>query len=307
MSGRWGTQAREGLWSVHGAIVLMGGTALFAKWIELPALEITLLRSVFAAAVLFAYLKWRAMALRLPLRRDYYVAALLGTLLALHWSTYFHAMQVSTVAVGIIALHTFPVMTVFLEPLFHGARPRRRDVLAALLVLLGVYLLVPSFELDNAALQGVLWGCLSAFLYALRNVLQRHYFYATPASHSLLYQALAVIVVLLPFGLDWTGGNAGLAAVTSLQWLQLLLLGVFFTALPHAMFAHSLRFLPAKSASLVACLQVVYATALAALLLGEIPEPATVLGGVLVIGASVYESYGVGRPARPARQTDPRS
>lgn len=289
--------AREGLLAVHGAIVLLGVTALFSKWIALPALDITLLRSVFAALALALFLLATRSPLGLGRRRDYGMAALLGVLLALHWTTYFHAMQVSTVAVGIIALHTFPVITVFLEPLFHGERLQRRDLGAALLVLTGVYLLVPDFDFDSAALHGVFWGVLSAFLYALRNVLQRHYFHATPASHSLLYQSLAVALVLLPFA----GGRVG--QVEAGQWLQLLALGVLFTALPHTLFAHSLRFLRAKTASLVACLQVVYASVFAALLLGEVPGLTTLVGGVLVIGASVYESYGVGRPA-PARAGD---
>lgn len=285
MNLRGASPAREGLLSVHSAIVLLGVTALFSKWIELPALEITLLRSVFAFAVLALIILARGASMRLDAMRDYPVAVLLGVLLALHWTTYFHAMQVSSVAVGIIALHTFPVITVFIEPLFHGEGLQRRDLVAALLVLVGIYLLVPGFVLDNSTLQGVLWGVLSAFLYALRNVLQRHYFYRNPASHALLYQTAVAGLVLAPFA------GAQVTQVTQLQWLQLLALGVFFTALPHTLFAHSLRHLRAKTASLIACLQVVYATAFAALLLGEVPPITTVLGGALVVGASVYESY----------------
>lgn len=289
MSGGGRTPIHEGLLAVHGAIVLMGVTALFSKWISLPALDITLWRSLFAAGALALFVLARGAPLGLAQRRDYAMAGLLGTLLALHWATYFHSMQVSSVAVGIIALHAFPVLTVFLEPLFHGEKPQGRDLAAGLLVLLGIYLLVPDFSFDNATLQGVLWGLLSALLYALRNVLQRRYFHATRASHSLLFQAVAVVIVLAPFA------GAGGVAIAPGQWLQLLMLGVFFTALPHTLFAHSLRFLRAKTASLVACLQVVYATLFAAVLLGEVPGWATVLGGVLVVGASVFETYGVGR------------
>ena len=35
------------------------------------------------------------------------------------WVSYFYAMQVSSVAIGVVALYTYPVITVFLEPLFH--------------------------------------------------------------------------------------------------------------------------------------------------------------------------------------------
>ena len=279
--------AREGLWSVHGAIILLGVTALFSKWIALPALDITFVRSVFAAIVLALFLYTQRASLRLYRTRDYPLAILLGILLAAHWTTYFHAMQVSSVAVGIIALHTFPIITVFLEPLFHGEGLQRRDVIAALMVLLGIYLLVPGFALGDTTVQGVLWGVLSAFLYALRNVLQRHYFYRNSAGHALLYQAAVAALVLAPFA------GAQAPAITSQQWLQLLVLGIFFTALPHTLFAHSLLRLRAKTASLIACLQVVYATVFAALLLGEVPRLVTLFGGALVVGAALYESYRV--------------
>jgi drug/metabolite transporter (DMT)-like permease len=49
--------------------------------------------------------------------RDWLLMLLCGLLMCVHWVTYFHAMQVSTVAIGMIALYTYPVMSVLLEPL----------------------------------------------------------------------------------------------------------------------------------------------------------------------------------------------
>ncbi len=290
------THARAGLLSVHAAVLLFGVTALFSKLIGLPALEITLLRSVFAAAGLVLLIRLQGGSLRLGRARDYGLAALLGVLLAGHWVTYFQAMQVSSIAVGVIALHTFPVITVFLEPFFHGERPHLRDVVSALVVLYGIYLLVPAFSLDAAATQGVLWGLVSALLYALRNSVQRRWFAHHPARHALAWQALVAVAVLAPLG------AAGVGQVSGGQWLQLLLLGLVFTALPHTLFAHGLLHFKAKTASLIACMQVVYATVFAALVLGEWPAAATLLGGLIVVGTAVFESYAAGtaRPLPPA-------
>lgn len=214
---------------------------------------------------------------------------LLGVFLALHWVTYFHAMQVSSVAVGVIALYTFPVITVFLEPLFHGERPHSKDVMSAVLVLFGIYLLVPEFSLDNQTTQGLLWGILSALFFALRNIIQGHYFKGYSARHSLFYQTLVTFLVLLPFSYEV------IPEVTDVQWGQLLLLGVFFTALPHTLFAYSLLNLKAKTVSLVACVQVVYAMIFAAVLLAEWPHITTVIGGLIVVSAAMFESYTAGR------------
>jgi len=279
----------KGLLAVHSAVLIFGLTALFSKLISLTALEITLLRSVFAVFVIFAIFLWQKKSIKLSQTKDYGIVILLGVLLALHWITYFHAMQVSSIAVGVIALYTFPVITVFLEPLFHGEKPHIKDIISALTVLFGIYLLVPEFSLNNETTQGILWGVLSALFFALRNIIQGHYFKGYTARHSLFYQTLVTFIVLLPFSFEV------IPEVTTIQWGQLLILGVFFTAVPHTLFAFSLLNLKAKTVSLVACVQVVYASIFAALLLGEWLEFSTVVGGLIVVSAAMYESYTAGR------------
>ena len=283
------TNSLKGLFAVHSAVLIFGLTALFSKLISLTALEITLLRSIFAVLVILAIFLWQKKSIRLSNTKDYAIVVLLGVLLALHWVTYFHSMQVSSIAVGVIALYTFPVMTVFLEPLFHGDRPHFKDVLSALTVLFGIYLLVPEFSLNNETTLGILWGVLSALFFALRNIVQGHYFKGYTAKHSLFYQTLVTFIVLLPFSFEV------IPQVTNIQWGQLLVLGLFFTAVPHTLFAFSLLNLKAKTVSLVACVQVVYATIFAALILSEWPQLSTAIGGLIVVSAAMYESYTTGQ------------
>ena len=49
----------EGLLSVHTAVLIFGLTALFSKLISLTAMEITLLRSVFAVVAIAVYIKYQ--------------------------------------------------------------------------------------------------------------------------------------------------------------------------------------------------------------------------------------------------------
>ena len=230
------------------------------------------------------YIKYLNESLKLNNKRDYLIALLLGFFLATHWVTYFHAMQVSSIAIGIISLYTYPVITVFLEPFFHGERPHIKDILSAIVVLFGIYLLVPEFSIDNQTAIGVFWGVLSAFMFAMRNIIHGRYFKAYPARHALFYQTLAVIVLLTPFSAQV------IPEVSQAQCLLLVVLGIFFTAVPHTLFAHSLLHLKAKTASLVGCMQVVYGTLFAALFLTEIPDWRTVTGGLIVISAAAYET-----------------
>ncbi len=276
--------SREGLLSVHAAVLIFSFTALFSKLVSLPALDITFYRSVFAFLAIAIYMAFTKQSYQLGSKRDYMMAALLGCLLAVHWVTYFHAMQVSTVAVGVIALYTYPVITVFLEPLFHGEKPHIADIISSIAVLFGIYLIVPEFSLDNSILVGVLFGVFSALMMALRNIMQRRYFSAYKASHSLFYQTLVVMLVLVVFI------DTDISSIEESQWWLLLLLGIVFTALPHTLFAHGLLHLKAKTASLIACVQVVYAAIFAAVILGEWLTWNVVAGGLIVVSAAMYES-----------------
>jgi len=279
----------EGLISVHSAVLIFGLTALFSKLITLTAVEITLLRSVFAILAIGIYIKLLKESLLLNKTRDYLIALTLGLFLGTHWVTYFHAMQTSSIAIGIISLYTYPVITVFLEPFFHGEKPHIKDIISALMVLFGIYLLVPEFTINNQTAQGVFWGVLSAFLFAMRNIVHGRYFTGHPARHALFYQTIVVMVMLLPFSADV------IPDVTNNQWLLLIVLGIFFTALPHTLFAHSLLHLKAKTAGLVGCMQVVYGALFAALFLAEMPEWTTVVGGAIVVGTAAFETVSSGK------------
>jgi drug/metabolite transporter (DMT)-like permease len=112
-------------------------------------------------------------SLRLHGWKDLLVLAISGAILAVHWFTFFLSIQVSTVAIGLLAFSTFPLFATFLEPIIFSERLHRRDVITALFVTIGLVLVTPSFDFGNHLTQGLLWGILSAFLYAVLSLLSR--------------------------------------------------------------------------------------------------------------------------------------
>lgn len=288
---------KRSLIALHITVVLLGATALFSHLIPLPATTITLGRSLFAVFVLLAFVYMSGENMRLHQRRDYWIAFSLGILMTLHWVTYFAAMQYSSVAVGMIALFTFPVITVLLEPLFEATRLHWQDLVSAVVVFVGIVFVVPEPSLDNDITLGVLIGIGSAGLYALRNLVHRQYFSHYPGAKAMAWQILVIAICMLPFEAHH------LTALDPDVWWQLLLLGTIFTALPHALIATSLRHLRAKTFSLIACMQPMYGVILAVIILNETPTWKTLLGGVLVTSASVYETLQAHRRVKLAAAT----
>jgi len=277
-------QKRKSLAGLHIANILFAGTGLFAKLIDLPAIDIIARRCMLAAFFLLIISFALKRKFMFDSLRDCFLMLLCGVLMCVHWVTFFHAMQVSTVAIGMIALYSYPVMTVLVEPLWQGQRPRRIDVCCGLLVLAGVYLLVPDFSLKTGAALGVMWGLVSAAAFTLRNMFQRHYLGAYRGDTAMFYQSLIAGLAAWPFVQH---SSAGLSPAV---WLQLALLALVFTAVPHSIFAGSLRALKAKTAGLISCMMPVYGVALAWIVLSEVPSPATVCGGMIIVAAAAFES-----------------
>jgi drug/metabolite transporter (DMT)-like permease len=265
-------------------MMLLGATALFSKILPLSAIDITFGRALVACVVLFGIVKVMGGSIRLNSKKDYLVALLLGLLMAAHWVSYFAAMQYSSVSVGMIALFTFPVMTVLLEPFFEGIRLVWQDMVSALSVLFGIYLIVPEISLQNDITLGVIIGVISAILYSFRNLVHRKHFSHYSGAHAMAYQTLIIFISLSFFSSD------ELFKAEQETYIGLVVLGIFLTAVPHALIAASLKHLRAKTFSLVACMQPLYGVSLAILVLNEQPRWQTIVGGLIVISAAIYET-----------------
>lgn len=269
---------------LHMATLVLGMTALFSKFIALPAYTIICIRSFITAAALACFIWFMKESFLLRSKRDAGIFLLLGILLASHWVTYFHAMQISTVAVGVIAMFTFPVISGFLEPLFFGEKWDKRGLLSASMTVIGIYFIVPDFSLSNHTTQGILWGLFSALLFALRNVITRHSIQGYKGSVLMYYQTLITGICILPFTAMM------IPTINTDAWWKLALMAILFTAIPHTIFTRSLSHLKASTAGVIVSLQPLYSTLYAACLLGEIPSLYIWVGGTLVGSAVLFET-----------------
>jgi drug/metabolite transporter (DMT)-like permease len=75
------------------------------------------------------------------------------------------------------------------------------------------------------------------------------------------------------------------------SWIQVVILGIGFTALPQTLFTSSMRHLTARAVSVIATLLPIYGAVLAAAFLDEIPAPRTVLGGGIIIAAVFLDTW----------------
>jgi len=270
------------LLEIHIAVLLFGLAGLFGKLLLLPPTIIVFGRVFFATIFLSLVLLYLKQGIRLRQKQDYFFMALMGFILAVHWVTFFQAIQVSTVAVGLLTFSTFPVFVTFLEPIFFRERVELKDILVAFIAIVGVALVIPEFEIKNSMTQGALWGIASGFTFALLSILNRKYVKAYSSIIVAFYQDSIATVLLLPFLFLST------TVFRLTDILLLSILGVIFTGLAHTLFIKGLAGVKAQKASIIASLEPVYGIIAAILLLGAIPTLRVVLGGVIILSAAFY-------------------
>lgn len=285
---------KKGMVHVHLATLLFGGTALFAKWITLPADVITFWRTAVAMLCIWVICRLRGQSLRLERLRDVWIQIGLGCIFGIHWVTYYGAIQHSTVAIGITALFTAPIMSILIGAVLLKRWPDAVDLCLGGAVLFGVYFLSPNWSWQDSHTHGVVLGLISAVFLALRQVLHTR----TRARNAsglvlLLYQLIGIAVCFAFSGLT--------AEADALQEnaLRLVLLGVCFTALPHFLNLSALRVLEAKTVLIITSLMVPYGMLLSALFLGEIPTARTLVGCCLIMCAATVENLRVSGPQWP--------
>ena len=273
-----------GLAATHIAVLLFGLVGLFAKVVALPAIILVLGRTFFSSAFLGAYLTVKRQKFALKTRGDYVLIVFAGIILAIHWTSFMQSIQVSTVAVGTLTLATFPLFSAVLEPLLFHEKMRVSDIACALVMLGGVACIVDDFSLEGSMAQGVLWGLLSAFTYALLSLANRKFSSGYPASLVSFYEQATATVVLLPalFVLK--------PSFTALDIGMLAIMGIVFTAIAHTLFIGGLRTVKVRTAGIITGLESVYGVVAALLFLGEIPGIREVVGGAIILAVALYST-----------------
>lgn len=263
---------------IHIAVVLFGITGLFGKFIPASPAMIVFGRTLFAAMVIILGLKICKVGLAASSRKSMVVLLFSGLVLMLHWLLFFHSIQISTVAIGVIGFSTFPVFVTFLEPLFFNQRIRSIDIVSGVLVVIGLLLVVPGLSFANSETVGLIWAVISGALYAVLALMNRHLVEKNSYMVVTFYQHSTAALCLVPFMfVNWQ--TPDLKTI----WL-LVILGVLCTALPQALYIKSLKVIKAQLASIVIGLESVYGIFFAAILLGEIPNFRTIIGAAIVFG-----------------------
>lgn len=266
------------------AVLLISTSGVLGRYISMPPPITIWLRCLLAALFLGIFIWYKKIDLKVANKKDLKTIILSGLFFGAHWITYFYALQLSNVAIGMLSLFTYPVITALLEPLFFKTKLNNKHVFLGILVLVGIYFLTPEFNLKNNYTLGVIFGVISSVFYALRNILLKKKIASYNGSMLMFYQMATVTLVLWPalfiFEVNPIANDIP----------ALLVLALVTTSIGHTLFVMSFKNFSISTASIMSSIQPIYGIIFGLLFLSEIPASKTLIGGFLILLTVVFES-----------------
>ena len=266
------------------ATFLISTSGVLGKYIAMPSEVIIWFRSFFAMIFLFIFCKYQKIDLRITHKKIQIPLVLSSIFMAAHWITYFYALKLSNVALGMLSLYTFPVITALLEPIFLKTKLKTTHIYLGIIILLGLSIMAPELNFENSNVRGILFGLFSALCYSIRILILKKIVKEYHGSMLMFYQTFVITILLVPvlFFLDVSGFQS--------QVPYLLILAIVTTAVGHSLMVHSLKFFSASTATLISSIQPVFGMFIAFIIVNEIPSLDTIWGGLLILSTVGIEA-----------------
>lgn len=242
--------------------------------------------------------RWHLLRRNGGLVAAYGVAAVAGAQLC-----YFYAVSYLQVGVALLIEYTAPVAVVVWLWLRHGHRPHRLTVLGAAIAAAGLVLVLDVLSGADLDAVGVAWG-LGAMVGAAT-----YFVISADEDNGLPGISLAAGGLVVGGTVLGVAGLLGVlpmrvsAARVSYQgvevdwWVPVLALGLVTAAVAYVTGIEAGRRLGSRLASFVALTEVLMALVFAWLLLGELPRPVQLAGGLLVLAGVVVVKLGEESPS----------
>lgn len=270
------------------SMVIFGTIGIFRRYIPLPSGMIAFSRAVIGMLfLLLVILIQRTRISGQAIRRNLVILCASGAVMGFNWILLFEAYQYTTVATATLCYYMAPVFVILASAFLFREKLTGKKLICCIISFLGMVLVSEAWQTgisDFSEMKGILLGLAAAVLYASVILLNKKLKEISAYDRTLM-QLAAAAVVLLPYTL-LTERMDGMA-VTPLVVIMTLVVGMVHTGFAYALYFGSMAALKAQTIALFSYLDPIIAVILSAVLLKEKIGVSTVIGAVLILGATM--------------------
>ncbi len=250
---------------LHIIVFIWGFTAILGELITINAVSLVWYRLAIASLTLFIFLKIK----KIPLNERFselIVFFLVGTVIAMHWVTFFHAIKISTISTTLIAMSSSAFFVVLVQPLFGVKQIAKHEVLLALLAILGFIII---FRVERVYTEGMLIALFSAFLISIFSVANGKLIKKYQASKIAFYELLSAGIFLSIVIFIKGEFSSSFFQLITMDWIYIFILAIICTAIPFVVATELLKKMSPYTIVLTNNLEPVYGIILAVIIFGD--------------------------------------
>jgi len=275
---------------LHFLVFIAGFTAILGELIVNPS-EIIVWHRMLIASILTAFfmlITKRSFKINLKLLLKYSV---LGLIIALHWITFFEAIEQSNISLTLAMFSTAAFFTSILEPLLFKRKVIIYEVVLGFVVIAGVSII---FNAEFKYLYGIILGIFSAMFASLFSVLNGIMIKNDNAIKISFYEFISGVIfitIYIFFSSDLS--DLYIDDFLSLNYLYIFLLGTICTAYAFIASVYLLKFISPYSVVLTYNLEPIYGIILALIFFGNAEKMSFsfYLGLFLILASVIINMY----------------
>ena len=274
------------------AMAVFGTIGLLVRHIPVTSGELALYRAVLAAIMLGTFFLVTGQKLHLKgLGKELVLLLISGGAMGFNWILLFEAYKYTTVSVATLSYYFAPVIVTLLCPVLFREKMGIKQWICFAMSTLGIVLITGIGDLSGGSshLKGILFGLGAACFYATVILLNKVIKGVAGIERTFL-QFVAAVAVLLPYVLATSGLHPGVMDGTG--WVNLLVVGLIHTGVTYCLYFSALKELPGQEAAILSYIDPLVAVAISVFGLGESMTGLQLLGGVLILGFTLWNEIG---------------
>ena len=251
---------------LHFLVFIAGFTAILGELISIKAIPLVWFRMLIALALMTIYV----VVFKIKIKANFKAIigfSIAGIIIALHWITFFGAIDVSNISITLAMFSTGAFFASFIEPIIYKRKIIWYEILFGILVIIGVFIITQS-EINY--FMGIILGIVSAFLSSLFAVLNGKFLQKHNATTITFYEFISgVLFVTLFIMIFGEGFSIDFFMLPNSDYLYLFILASICTAYAFIASVYVMKYISPYSVVLAYNLEPIYGIILALILFPE--------------------------------------
>ncbi len=270
-------------------MLLFGTIGIFVRYINMPSSLIALARGSIGAIFLLAVVFLRKTGIDVDgVKKNLWKLVLSGACIGVNWILLFESYRYTTVATATLCYYLQPVVVILGSALVLGEKLSARKLICVFVAILGMVPISGVLESGIPSadeITGILLAIGAAALYGI-NIITNKTMKDISSFDMTIFCMVTAALTLLPY----TFLTEDLSAI---NWnptsvVLLITVAVVHTGVAYALYYSALKQMPAQSVAMYGYIDPIFAIVLSALLLKEPLTISTVIGGIMILGATFF-------------------